>query len=194
AAWILRRTLAKSFVRFVLRVLYRVQIDGLEHARAAMPHAVIAANHSSFLDGLLLGAFLPGEPINPLSIRAMIRAVEAGSACIIFPEGRITTTGSLMKVYEGPAVIAERTKAALLPVRIDGVEFTPFSRLAGKVRRRMFPRIHIRILPPRMLTAPEGVTGRARRAALRRALGDEMVQSMFAAARIDTTLFDALLE
>ena len=85
---------------------------------------------------------LPVDPTNPLSIRAMIRAVEAGSTCIIFPEGRITTTGSLMKVYEGPAVIAERTKAALLPVRIDGVEFTPFSRLAGKVRRRLFPRIH----------------------------------------------------
>ena len=65
-----------------------------------------------------------------------------------------------MKVYEGPAVIAERTKAALLPVRIDGVEFTPFSRLAGKVRRRLFPRIHIRILPPRMLTlaSPESMT------------------------------------
>jgi len=221
AAWILRRSLAKSLVRLILKVLYRVKVEGLEHARAAMPHAVIAANHASFLDGLLLGAFLPGDPIfavdtliakqwwarpflmfvnalpvdptNPLSIRSMIRAVEAGSACIIFPEGRITTTGSLMKVYEGPAVIAERTKAALLPIRIDGVEFTPFSRLAGKVRRRWFPRIQIRILPPRMLTAPEGVTGRARRVALRRALGDQMVQSMFAAAHIDTTLFDALL-
>ena len=222
AAWILRRTLAKGLVRLVLRLLYRVEVDGIEHARAAMPHAVIAANHASFLDGLLLGAFLPGDPIfavdtfiakqwwarpfllfvnalpvdpaNPLSIRAMIRAVEAGSACIIFPEGRITTTGSLMKVYEGPAVIAERTKAALLPIRIDGVEFTPFSRLAGKVRRRLLPKIRIRVLPPRILAAPDGVSGRARRVALRRALGDQMVQSMFAGARIDTTLFDALLE
>jgi acyl-[acyl-carrier-protein]-phospholipid O-acyltransferase / long-chain-fatty-acid--[acyl-carrier-protein] ligase len=222
AAWILRRTMAKSVVRVVLRVLYRVKVEGLEHARAALPKAVIAANHASFLDGLLLGAFLPGDPIfavdtliskkwwarpfllfvnalpvdptNPLSIRAMIRAVEAGSSCIIFPEGRITTTGSLMKVYEGPAVIAERTRAALVPVRIDGVEFTPFSRLAGKVRRRLFPRIQVCILPPRLLTAPEGVSGRARRIALRRALGDAMVQSMFAAAPIDTTLFDALLE
>jgi 1-acyl-sn-glycerol-3-phosphate acyltransferase len=71
-----------------------------------LPRAVIAANHASFLDGLLLGAFLPGDPIfavdtyiakecwakpflavvndlpvdpaNPLSIRAMIRAVERG--------------------------------------------------------------------------------------------------------------------
>ena len=89
-----------------------------------MPHAVIAANHASFLDGLLLGAFLrairssrstrssprsggqaflalvnafPVDPTNPLSIRSMIRAVDAGSACIIFPEGRVTTTGALMK-------------------------------------------------------------------------------------------------
>ena len=221
-AWIVRRGILKSLVRLVLRILYRVEVDGLEHVHAALPHAVIAANHASFLDGLLLGAFLPGDaifavdtyvakqwwakpflsvvralpvdPTNPLSIRTMIRAVEQGSACIIFPEGRITTTGALMKVYEGPAVIAERTKAALVLVRIEGVEFTPFSRLAGKVRRRLFPKIRLRILPPRRLTTPEGVTGRTRRAALRRALGDEMVTSMFATARVDTTLFEALLD
>ena len=222
AAWVLRKTLVKSAIRLVLRILYRVRVEGLEHARAAMPRAVIAANHASFLDGLLLGAFLPDEaifavdvqiakkwwarpflalvhalpvdPANPLSIRTMIRAVEAGSACVIFPEGRITTTGSLMKVYEGPAVIAERTKATLLPVRIEGVEFTPFSLLAGKVRQRWFPRITVRVLPPRRLAAPEGATGRVRRVALRRALADEMVQAGFAAARVDTTLFQALLD
>ena len=222
AAWILRRELVRSAMRMVLRLVYRVRVEGIEHARSALPKAVIAANHASFLDGLLLGAFLPGDPIfavdthiakkwwarpflllvnalpvdptNPLSIRSMIRAVERGAACVIFPEGRITTTGSLMKVYEGPAVIAERTGAALVPVRIDGVEFTPFSRLAGKVRRRLFPRIHIRVLPPTRLTTPEGLPGRARRVALRRALGDEMVKSTFAAAPVDTTLFDALLE
>ena len=195
---------------------------GLEHAQAALPHAVIAANHTSFLDGILLGAFLPGEPIfaidtqiarkwwarpltllvnalpvdptNPLSIRSMIRAVEAGSACVIFPEGRITTTGALMKVYEGPAVIAERTGATLVPVRIEGAEYSPFSRLSGKVRRRWFPKIRIRILPAERLAAPEGVVGRKRRAALRRALADSMVRSLFATAPIDTTLPDALLE
>jgi acyl-[acyl-carrier-protein]-phospholipid O-acyltransferase/long-chain-fatty-acid--[acyl-carrier-protein] ligase len=222
SAWILRRTLLQRFVRSVLRHLYRVEVDGLEHAEAALPHAVIAANHTSFLDGILLGAFLPGEPIfaidtqiakkwwarpltllvnalpvdptNPLSIRAMIRAVEAGSACVIFPEGRITTTGGLMKVYEGPAVIAERTGAALVPVRIEGAEYTPFSRLAGKVRQHWFPKIRIRVLPAERLTAPEGVVGRRRRAALRVALADAMVRSSFATARIDTTLPQALLE
>ena len=156
----------KMAIRFVLTVLYRVEVHGLEHARAAATRSVIAANHVSFLDGLLLGAFLPGAPIfaidtfvakkwwvrpflslvdampidptNPLSLRSMIRAVEGGASCIIFPEGRITTTGSLMKVYEGPAVITERAKAQLVPVRIDGVEHTPFSRF-NAVRRALVP-------------------------------------------------------
>jgi acyl-[acyl-carrier-protein]-phospholipid O-acyltransferase/long-chain-fatty-acid--[acyl-carrier-protein] ligase len=222
AAWILRQAIAKTIVRAVLTLVYRVQVEGLEHARAALPRAVMAANHAAFLEGLLLGAFLPGDPIfavdtfiaqkwwarpfllfvnalpvdptNPLSIRTMIRAVEKGSSCIIFPEGRITTTGSLMKVYDGPAVIAERTGAMLVPIRIDGVEFTPFSRVRDKVRTRLFPTIRIRVLPPRRLPSLEGMTGRARRAALRRALGDEMVRTTFAAARLDMTLFDALLE
>jgi acyl-[acyl-carrier-protein]-phospholipid O-acyltransferase/long-chain-fatty-acid--[acyl-carrier-protein] ligase len=208
-------------IRLVLRVLYRVEVHGLEHARAAKSHAVIAANHASFLDALVLGAFLPGAPIfaidtfiarkwwvrpflslvdalpidptNPLSLRAMIRAVEGGASCIIFPEGRITTTGSLMKVYEGPAVITERAKATLVPVRIEGVEQTPFARFRG-VRRRWFPRIRITVMPSRRLTVPEGVVGRARRAALRRDLGDVMVQLVFDTARLEMTLFDALLE
>lgn len=222
AAWRWRVPLTKRGLRAVLRLLYRVQVEGLEHAYAVMPRAVIAANHASFLDGLLLGAFLPGRPIfavdtqiskqwwarpflalvdalpvdptNPLSIRTMIKAVEAGSACIIFPEGRLTTTGSLMKVYEGPALIAERTRAALLPVRIEGVEYTPFSRLMGKMPRRWFPQIRLRILPGRRLQSPAGVTGRARRVALRRQLADEMIDASFATAPIDTTLFDTLLE
>ncbi|HUQ88328.1 MAG TPA: AMP-binding protein, partial [Vicinamibacterales bacterium] len=221
AAAILRKTMLKMAIRFVLRLLYRVEINGIEHARAAQSHAVIAANHASFLDGLLLGAFLPGTPVfaidtfiarkwwvkpflslvdampvdptNPLSLRGMIRAVEGGATCIIFPEGRITTTGSLMKVYEGPAVITERAKASLVPVRIEGVERTPFSRFTA-VRKRWFPRVRITVMPPRRLTVPDGVTGRARRVALRRELSDVMVQLVFNTARLDMTMFDALLE
>jgi len=136
---------------------------------------------------------MPIDPTNPLSLRGMIRAVEGGATCIIFPEGRITTTGSLMKVYEGPAVITERAKATLIPVRIEGVERTPFSRFAA-VRKQWFPRIRITVMPPRKLRVPEGVVGRKRRDALRRELGDVMVQLVFNTARLDMTMFGALLE
>ena len=54
---------AKTLCGWCCALLYRVEVQGLEHARAAFPHAVVAANHASFLDGLLLGAFLPGDPI-----------------------------------------------------------------------------------------------------------------------------------
>ena len=214
--------MAKSLVRVDPPDPLPREVEGLEHARAALPKAVIAANHASFLDGLLLGAFLPGDPIfavdtliakqwwaKPfLAVRQRAAGRSDQSALDPRDDPRGRSRLGLHHLSGGPhhddRIVDEGVRRACghcrahegraLPVRIDGVEFTPFSRLAGKVRRRLFPRIRVRILPPRRLTAPEGVTGRARRVALRRALGDEMVQSMFAAARIDTTLFDALVE
>ncbi|HNE01432.1 MAG TPA: 1-acyl-sn-glycerol-3-phosphate acyltransferase, partial [Plasticicumulans sp.] len=52
----------KSLLRALMRTLFRVEIRGrtdvFGHART-----LIVANHESFLDGLLLGLFLPVEPV-----------------------------------------------------------------------------------------------------------------------------------
>src|SRR3546814_1600149 len=95
--------------------------------------------------------------------RALIREVEKGKHCVIFPEGRITVTGALMKVYEGPGMIADKSDAPILPVRIDGAQFTHFSRLKGKFRLRLFPKITIPLLPPRRFDLPDEARGRRRR-------------------------------
>ncbi|MBI3799495.1 MAG: 1-acyl-sn-glycerol-3-phosphate acyltransferase [Deltaproteobacteria bacterium] len=49
----------KPVVRFVLILLYRVQIHGLEHYYQAGNRVLIIANHTSFLDAVLLAVFLP---------------------------------------------------------------------------------------------------------------------------------------
>ncbi len=70
----------------------------------------------------------------------LIHAVQDGNSLIIFPEGRLTVTGSLMKVYDGAGLIADKSDAMIVPVRIDGLEDSPFTRLTRRqVRRRLFP-------------------------------------------------------
>ncbi|HMA13810.1 MAG TPA: AMP-binding protein, partial [Kiloniellaceae bacterium] len=213
----------KGIAAGILRLAYRVEVHGREHVRAAGAKAVIVVNHVSFLDGALLAAFLPGRPLfaidthmaqrwwvrpflslveafplnptSPLATRALIREVEKGKRCVIFPEGRITVTGALMKVYEGPGMIADKAGAPILPVRIDGAQFTHFSRLKGKFRLRLFPKITITVLPPRRFEIPEEARGRRRRQLAGDALYEVMSDMMFRLHHQDPrTLFQALLE
>ena len=82
----------------------------------------------------------PVDPTNPMAIRAMVKAVREGRRLAIFPEGRITVTGALMKIYDGPGMIADKADAAIIPVRIDGLQFHKTSRMQGKLPLRWFPR------------------------------------------------------
>jgi len=219
---LLPHEILKTILGSVLRFLYRVEVKGLEHYKAVDGPAVIVVNHVSFLDGVLLGAFLPGKPMfaidtfvakqwwvkpmlrvvdalpldptNPLAMRTIVRAVQGGARCVIFPEGRITVTGALMKVYEGPGLIADRAHAQVIPVRIDGAQYTPFSRLRGKLRLRWFPKIGITVLPARTLAVPAEIRGRARRVAVGRILHDEMTRLVFETGAWDRTLFRSLLD
>jgi acyl-[acyl-carrier-protein]-phospholipid O-acyltransferase / long-chain-fatty-acid--[acyl-carrier-protein] ligase len=212
----------KGVLQFVFKILYRVEVAGLENYQRAGERSVIVVNHVSFLDGLLLAAFLPGkpcfavntfvarqwwvkpflnlfnafpvDPTNPMSMKSMVRAVESGTNLIIFPEGRITVTGALMKVFEGPGMVAEKANADVVPIRLDGAQYTPFSRLKGKVRTRWFPKIKITVLPPRKLVVPADGSARAKRQAAGNALYDLMCDLIFETCDTDMSLFGAVLD
>ncbi|MDF3035762.1 MAG: aas [Paucimonas sp.] len=210
----------KAFLRVVFRLLFRVEVKN-QASRLDAERLLIVANHESFLDGLLLGLFLPVNPVfvvhttiaenrwfriilsmvdylavdptSPMAMKKVVKLIEAGRPVMIFPEGRITTTGSLMKVYDGPAFVAAKTGAVIVPVRIDGASRTYFSRMSGRYPRRLFPQLSIFVLPETHLTiSPEGSAKVRRRKA-----GEGMrriMQHMLFQSHPKQTLFHGMLD
>ena len=207
----------------IYRALFRIEVKGLENLHNAGPNVIIALNHVSFLDAglamslrsrkpvfaidvgiarmwwvkpfLKLTHALPLDPMKPMATRTLINAVKGGEALIIFPEGRITVTGSLMKVYDGAALIADKSDAEVVPVRIEGLEQTPFSRLSkGQVRRKWFPKVTVTVLEPVKLTVDPALKGRYRRQAAGAALYGIMSDLVFRTTSTDRTVFEAVIE
>src|SRR6185295_4174875 len=102
---------------------------------------------------------------------------------------------SLMKVYDGAAMIADKANAEVVPVRIEGLEQTPFSRLSkGQVRRKWFPKVTVTILEPVKLTVDPELKGRKRRQAAGAALYGIMSDLVFRTTSTDRTIIEAVIE
>jgi len=212
----------KKILRWLLTLIYKVEIKGLDNYKNAGKRVLIISNHTSFLDPLLLGVFLPDDitfaintqiserwwlkpflrlsrvfpmdPTHPLSLKDLIHHLQQDTHTVIFPEGRITVTGSLMKIYDGTGMVADKSEAAILPVRIEGAEYTHFSKLRNIVRLRLFPKITIQILPHTFVSPPKGLTGKNRRKYSGHVLTDIMMEMMFATSHYRQTIFASLLE
>jgi acyl-[acyl-carrier-protein]-phospholipid O-acyltransferase/long-chain-fatty-acid--[acyl-carrier-protein] ligase len=206
------------FVRIFCRLLFGVTVKGELRKQDKL---LIVANHASFLDGILLGAFLGIKPTylvhstiayrwhfriglqflphlvvdstSPLAMKAIIGLLEAGTPVVIFPEGRITVTGSLMKIYDGPAFVAARSGANVVPVHIEGAVHSYASRMSGDFPKKLFPRITITINPPSRITMPEAKTAKLRRRLASEQLRRLMQQSAFN-ARKQSGIFEAFLD
>ncbi|MES2607613.1 MAG: acyl-[ACP]--phospholipid O-acyltransferase [Pseudomonadota bacterium] len=213
--------LVKSFLQIIFKLFYKVEIKGLENIEKAGKRVVIVCNHVSLFDAPLLAAFLPGRPMfaidtytaqkfwikpflkiintfsidptNPYALKALINKVQEDHHVVIFPEGRLTQTGALMKVYEGPGMVADKADAMILPMRIDGVQHTPFTYLKGKVPSLRFPKITITVLEPHVFKPDSTITGRKRRQVSARMLYDVMENMLFVTEDRHQTLFQALL-
>ncbi len=213
----------RDALSIVFRAFYRLEAKGLSNLDRAGKNPIIALNHVSFLDAAAILCVLPIDPVfaidsgiakkwwvrpflkfvraipldptRPLGARTLVNAVKNGDPLIIFPEGRLTVTGSLMKVYDGAGLIAEKSGALVVPVRIEGAEATMFSRLSrAQARRRFFPKLTLSLQEPVKLAVDPALKGKARRIASGAALYEIMSDLVFRTSPIDRTLHRALVE
>lgn len=170
----------RDFIRFCLRVFFKcfkVRCH-IEFNENSLPKkAVYVSNHVSYLDPVLLFAFLPGNPvfalnghlyrrkwirflmrtadvvlfnpIEPMNIKDLIGKVDSGRRVVIFAEGRMTENGGLMKIYEAPGLVADKSKAPLIPIWINGPQYGYFSKTKGKLPHRPLPKMKITVGKPR---------------------------------------------
>jgi acyl-[acyl-carrier-protein]-phospholipid O-acyltransferase/long-chain-fatty-acid--[acyl-carrier-protein] ligase len=207
-------------LRLLWRLALRLEVVGLETIAKSGPRNIIAVNHVSFLDAPIVLSLLHDapvvaidsamakhwwiapflklcdarvlDPMRPMAARALVNEVKRGKQLVIFPEGRSAVTGSLIKIFDGAAIIADKGDALVTPVRVDGPDRTLFSRLpTHQVRRRWFPKTTVTFAPPRRLVIDPNLQGRARRRAAGSALYDIMSDLVFATTNYQRTLVEA---
>jgi 1-acyl-sn-glycerol-3-phosphate acyltransferase len=147
----------------ICKIMFRYRYSGGENVPLTGPLLVVS-NHQSHLDPVLIGIASPRQVgalaraslfVGPFAwlirsygavpvergsatagIRALLGALKAGEAMIVFPEGTRTDDGNLRPFQGGFCAIARRSGAAIVPTTIDGA-FSALPR--GKVLPRLRP-------------------------------------------------------
>jgi 1-acyl-sn-glycerol-3-phosphate acyltransferase len=157
----------------LMRLLFRLEVQGQEHVPATGP-LLLVANHVSVLDPPFVGGASPrelhfmakeelfgipllGRLISSLNARpvrrdgsdsralkAALRLLGEGRALLVFPEGTRGVEGRLGEAKPGAGMLAVMSGAAVVPVHISG---TGRALPAGRVVPRL-ARVRVRFGPP----------------------------------------------
>jgi 1-acyl-sn-glycerol-3-phosphate acyltransferase len=144
----LKYRLVRGTARVLLRMFWGLRVAGLN--RLPPPPYIVAANHSSEVDPLILGASLPGHLVFLVSqhleqfpllfrmirafdpvlvrrgladiagVRTAIARLAGGEIVVIYPEGRVVQEEVLGPLHAGLGLIALRAAVPVVPVAISG--------------------------------------------------------------------------
>ncbi|MGA2180517.1 MAG: AMP-binding protein [Verrucomicrobiota bacterium] len=195
----------KSFFRFLLQVLFRFRAYDPEALKTPGP-VLLVPNHLSWIDWLFLWVCLdedwkfvtssisaqtswlhrklminhytlPIDTSSPYAVKHMAEFLEGGGRLVLFAEGRLSRTGTLMKLFDGTGFLIFKTRAKVITAYLRGAGCLPFSPNPGW--KKCFPKVTAHFSTT--LAAPELgdiSTGRAR-ALLTNWLRDQMVRQQF---------------
>jgi acyl-[acyl-carrier-protein]-phospholipid O-acyltransferase/long-chain-fatty-acid--[acyl-carrier-protein] ligase len=195
----------RTLLRWLIRILYRFRAYNLSVLDTPGP-VLLLPNHVSWWDWLLIGACLdsdwrfvtstttaeiswfhrlvminhltiPVDMNSPFAVKHMAEYLQKGGRLVLFPEGRLSCSGSLMKLFDGTGFLIFKTHAKVITAYIRGAERLPFSPTPG--RKQWFPRISTHF--SEVLTPPslEHVSATAARVRLTDWLRDQMVRQRF---------------
>ncbi len=164
----------RRLIRFLLRILTRVEVHGKENIPTS-GNFVIAANHLGLVDAFLpfyivdnnnlvvlvgekwgkmgimrwLGRqlnFIFVDRFNPdvKAIREVISRMKGGEVLVITPEGTRSKVGHLIEGKAGVSYLAAKMGFPIVPVAISG-SFDPL--FFGQLKRLKRPRLTVRIGP-----------------------------------------------
>ena len=168
----------KALLRLLVRLCFRFRAYGTGALTTPGP-VLLVPNHVSWLDGLFLYVVLdddwkfvtssttaetnwvfkkmminrrtfPVDTTSPYAVRDMAEHLQKGGRLVLFAEGRITLSGSLMKVYDGTGFLIRKTGTKIITCYLRGANRVRFVRHNGW--RRWFPRVTAHFSP--VLSAP----------------------------------------
>lgn len=213
----------RSVIYTYLNLFYNIEIKGKQNIIKRKGSAIILANNNSFIDPLILATYLPREvifltdsnianrfwmkiilkyahhlpvdPTNPMAIKTVLSELEKGKKIVIFPEGRMSTTGGIMKIYKGPSMIVQKANAPIIPIYIQNTQYSRFSYFGRKLRHRPHKAIIVNIMPARTWDLPKTDKNQERKYTFAEdKIYDLMNKMRLESFNTDQTLFEALLE
>ncbi|MBL9172575.1 MAG: AMP-binding protein [Verrucomicrobiales bacterium] len=195
----------KLICRWLIRLWFHFRAYNTEVLTTPGP-VLLIPNHVSWLDWMFLYALLdddwrfvtsattaelswihkrmmvnrrtfPVDTSSPYAAKRMAEFLGKGGRLVLFAEGRITLTGSLMKLFDGTGFLIHRTRARVITVYLRGASRVRFVRHTGWTRWR--PKVSAHFSPAMEAPRLEGVSNAVARQKITTWLRDSMVRQQF---------------
>ena len=120
----------------------------------------------------------PIDTNSPYAVKRMAEFLASNGRLALFAEGRLSRTGTLMKLFDGTGFLLHKTQAKVITCYLRGAHRLPFS--TNRDKKKLFPRVsaHFSAVhnPPRL----EHLTTAQSRTHFTNWLRDRMVEQQFA--------------